>query len=101
MEVLPGFHSDFCSKLLDKIWEQKAWILLAISKHRCNDLLRVEDAVAVGPFSPHLFLAEMVMVNVVLRCTSLGFSATLTVVSVHSHVVVVCCIPDVEDTLIS
>ena len=65
-------------------------------------LLRVWDAAAVGPFSPHLFLTEMVMVKVVLRRTLLGSSATVIVMLVHSpHVVVICCIPDVEDTLMS
>ena len=72
----------------------------------CNiyqNLLRVYDAVAAGPFCPHLFLAEMVMVKVVLGCTLLGFSATVNIalVLLPLTVIPICCTPDVEDTLIS
>ena len=58
---------------------------------------------AAGPFSPHLFLAEMVMVKVVLGYTLLGFSATVNTVLLLPPltVIAISCIPDVEDTLIS
>ena len=57
----------------------------------------------MGPFSSHLFLAEMVMVKVVLGRTLLGFTVTVNIALVLPPLTVtaICCIPDVEDTLIS
>ena len=56
----------------------------------------------MGPFSPHLFLAEIVMVKVVFIRTLFGFSFTVITVLVHSpHAVVMFRTLDVEVTVIS
>ena len=55
----------------------------------------------MGLFSPHLFLAEMVTVKVVLRRTLLGFSTTVITVLLLPPltVIAICCTPG--ETLVS
>ena len=67
--------------------------LYILAKYDDEDLL----AVAVGLASPHWFIAAMVTVTLLF-----GFSFTAITMLVHSpHAAVMCCTPDVEDTLIS